>query len=275
MLAPDKPIYTRYSTHLGDIDVMQARYVKQNFAKHYHEGYGLGVITSGAMEFNYRGEKLIASEGLVNSVNPDEAHDGHSFDSEGWCYSMLYFEESVFRNLYGDICEKYETPFITEGVFKDKHLATNLSFLVAQLLSKNSDRLLNESQIIGILSSTILKHSDKRPDVRKIYKLGNKLTKVKEHIKNNINQKISIKQLADIAGVSLYHFIRSFTADVGVAPYEYVSMQRARRAKELILAGKKAVDVAIECGYTDQSHMNRWLKKIYGITPRALSNIVL
>jgi len=276
ILIPDKPAYTRFNSCFGKIDVMQAWYKKQEFARHYHDGYGLGVITSGAMEFNYRGESLIASEGLVNSVNPDEVHDGHAFDNtSGWCYSMLYFEEDIFRSVYDGICEKYETPFIISGVITDKHLACSIPFLVNQILGNSGDRLLCESQIVGILSSTIIRHSDKKPQIKRVYKLGGKLDRVKSYIADNLANKLSIKELSDVAGVSPYHFIRSFREDVGIAPYEYVSMQRAKRAKELLVSGVKPVDTAVQCGYADQSHMNRWLKNVYGITPKSLSNIVL
>jgi len=270
----DTSVYARVKTSFGEIDVMRAWYVNQHFNRHTHDGYGLGAINGGAMEFNYRGEKLIASRGLVNSVNPDEPHDGHSFDIEqGWHYSMLYFSENVFRNIYADITDRYKTPYIKSGIFKDIYLMQGVSSLVNNILAGNSDKLFIESHLLGVLSTTILHHSDKRPQESKAFKLGSKVKIVKSYISDNITEKISIKELADLVNMSQYHFIRSFRNDVGMTPYEYVSVKRTAKAKELILSGEKPVSAAFECGYTDQSHMNKWLKRLYGITPSNIRRI--
>lgn len=275
MLAADKPQYLRISSYLGDIDIMRAWYVKQNFSKHTHEGYGLGAILKGVMQFSYRGESLMAYQGSVNSVNPDEPHDGHSLDSEtGWCYSMLYFEEDVFRNIYKDMSDKYRTPFLSSGVLEDEYFAKSITELVSGVMSGRSDKLCIESRIIKVLSTAVKRHTDKRPCVKR-YKMGNRLDKVLNYIDENLGESISISELACIAQMSPYHFIRSFKNDKGLAPYEYVSMKRTARAKELIISGRKAADAAFECGFTDQSHMNRWLKRIHGITSKNMSSIVL
>jgi len=272
----DRPKYISCKTFLGNIDIMCAWYLKQNFAKHSHEGYGLGAIFSGAMEFNYRGENLVAYRGCVNSVNPDEPHDGHSLDSEdGWCYSMLYFEEDVFRNLYRDMTDKYRTPFLSSGVINDTEFAITISSLVRNVFSGKVDKLYAESEIIKVLSTAVERHSDKKPEKTKMYKLGNKMRRVADYINESIDQKISIIDLANIAGVSPYHFIRSFKNDKGLTPYEYVSVKRTDRAKKMILNGNKFAETAAKCGFTDQSHMNKWLKRVYGVTPKNMSSIVL
>lgn len=275
MLPIDKPKYVRLSTPLGDVDIMRAWYVKQNFSKHSHEGYGLGAILSGAMEFSYRGEKLIAHKGCVNSVNPDEPHDGHSFDEScGWCYSMLYFTEDVFRNMYNDMTDKYRTPFLSCGVVHDISFAENITSAVSNILSGKADRLYAESELIKIFSDAIKKHTDKSP-ADKSYRMGLKMRRVEEYIRSNLHRQISISELSELAGMSPYHFIRSFRRDRGLAPYEFLSVKRAEQAKELILSGARFADAASSCGFTDQSHMNRWLKRIIGVTPKNMSSIVL
>jgi len=227
------------------------------------------------MEFSYRGEKLIAHKGCVNSVNPDEPHDGHSFDEScGWCYSMLYFTEDVFRNMYNDMTEKYRTPFLSRGVLNDTQFAEGITSMVSNVLSGKADRLYAESELIKILSTAIKRHTDKRPE-GKSYHMGGKMHRVEEYIRSNLHRHISIAELSELAGMSPYHFIRSFHRDKGLAPYEFVSVKRAERARELILGGEGFADAAVSCGFTDQSHMNRWLKRIIGVTPKNMSSIVL
>lgn len=268
--------YTRYETDFGGIDIMQAGFLTQNFSRHTHDGYGIGTVTSGAMEFSYRGEKLVAHKGVMNSVNPDEPHDGHSYDeSTGWCYSMLYFRPEVFENIYADMTDSYKLPYISSGVIDDPRIASAIAHLTDYVAGNGTDRLFAESCLLGILSSVILRHTDKRPQDSGIYRLGTALNRVKRHIEANLAGKLTVGELAGMAGVSRFHFIRSFKADTGLAPYEYASARRVSRAKELILSGTRPADAAQECGYTDQSHMNRWLKKTYGVTSSDLSTIIL
>jgi hypothetical protein len=69
MIATDRPKYVSCKTFLGNIDIMRAWYVKQNFAKHYHEGYGMGAIIKGAMQFHYCGENLEGAHGVKSAFD--------------------------------------------------------------------------------------------------------------------------------------------------------------------------------------------------------------
>jgi hypothetical protein len=60
---------------------------------------------------------------------------------------------------------------------------------------------------------------------------------------------------------------RHFLEAMGVTAKRLEQIQRACRAVELLAQGKRPVDVAIELGYADQSHMTRALKSIMGRTP--------
>jgi methylphosphotriester-DNA--protein-cysteine methyltransferase len=60
---------------------------------------------------------------------------------------------------------------------------------------------------------------------------------------------------------------RHFLEAMGVTPKRLQQIQRACRAVDLLAQGKRAVDVALELGYSDQSHLTRALKAIMGKTP--------
>ena len=86
---------------LGGVDMLHARFVTQTFSKHFHEGFAVGCIESGAMRFNYRGESVVAAKGQVNLVVPGEAHDGHGADREGWAYRMFYLRPEALLDAAG------------------------------------------------------------------------------------------------------------------------------------------------------------------------------
>jgi AraC-like DNA-binding protein len=54
---------------------------------------------------------------------------------------------------------------------------------------------------------------------------------------------------------------------MGLAPHAYFEQVRVNRARRLLRAGASIADVAMDLGFSDQSHLNRHFKKLTGITP--------
>jgi AraC family transcriptional regulator len=60
---------------------------------------------------------------------------------------------------------------------------------------------------------------------------------------------------------------------VGIAPYKYVLQQRVERAKQLLKDEERAiVDIALECGFANQTHLNKHFRKFTGMTPKGYRN---
>jgi AraC family transcriptional regulator len=98
------------------------------------------------------------------------------------------------------------------------------------------------------------------------------LKRVTDYINDHLAQELSLEELAAIAQLSPYHFCRSFKRSIGFTPHQYVIRQRVERAKLLLKDGKMGiVEVAIACGFTHQSHLNRHFKRLTGVTPKKFS----
>ena len=89
-----------------------------------------------------------------------------------------------------------------------------------------------------------------------------------DYIEENLAQTIALDDLAALAGLSSYHFARRFKAELGMAPHGYVVSRRVARAESLLRDGRVPLKlVAAECGFTDQSHLNRVFRRVRGVTP--------
>jgi len=81
---------------------------------------------------------------------------------------------------------------------------------------------------------------------------------------------LTVAELAAAAGLSPYHFTRAFKAATGASPHQLVMRRRAERARLLLLGPRPDLArVAIDAGYSDQSHLTRELRRHFGVTPRA------
>jgi AraC family transcriptional regulator len=96
------------------------------------------------------------------------------------------------------------------------------------------------------------------------------LMRVREFIDAQIPNEITISDLAALAGLSHYHFIRAFKDTVGLTPYQHVLSERTRRARALLSnPALSLADVAYGAGFSDVSHLNRVFRKFARITPTA------
>ncbi|WP_181905512.1 helix-turn-helix domain-containing protein [Aestuariispira insulae] len=95
-----------------------------------------------------------------------------------------------------------------------------------------------------------------------------KAKEVEEFMRANLSEKLSVSQLAELTGMSVFHFLRSFKIRFSVTPYQYLSKLRLERAKNLLLTTQRPIsDIALDCGFSNQSHLTMRFKKAIDLTP--------
>ena len=95
-----------------------------------------------------------------------------------------------------------------------------------------------------------------------------RLRKVKAHIHRNFADDLRLSELADVAGMSKFHFCRMFRQSTGVTPYQYLLGVRIDRAKRLLQTTASTVgEISQQVGFNSQSQFNRAFKKLEGTTP--------
>jgi len=96
-------------------------------------------------------------------------------------------------------------------------------------------------------------------------------TSVIDFIESNLDQRLSLDELAALAQLSVPHFKVLFRETLGVPVHRYVVQRRVERAKALLLQGKLSTSqVALETGFSHQSHMAHWMNRLLGLTPREI-----
>jgi AraC-like DNA-binding protein len=78
---------------------------------------------------------------------------------------------------------------------------------------------------------------------------------------------VQLSSLAQVAGVSKYHFVRLFSATLGTTPHRYQLLLRLSRAKSLLREGIGITQIAHGLGFADHSHLNRSFRILLGMTP--------
>lgn len=92
---------------------------------------------------------------------------------------------------------------------------------------------------------------------------------VLEYIQAHLDENLSLESIAQVAGMSRYHFIRRFKQTMNESPYQYLIRQRIEQAKQLLKVSQLPIsDIAVNCGFANQSHFTKHFKQRVGITPQ-------
>jgi len=99
--------------------------------------------------------------------------------------------------------------------------------------------------------------------------------KVVELMRERLADSLALEELAEVAGLSPFHFARQFKTATGHPPHDYLIRLRVDRAQELIRQHRREwtlAAIANECGFSDQSHMARHFKRVLGVSPGEFSD---
>ena len=249
------------------LEVVDAKYKNQNFSKHVHEGYTIGVIETGAQRFFRSGENHTAGEGSIILVNADDVHNGRSATEGGWSYQALYPTPKDFQRICSDTFQSDDgIPYFKDSVIQDREMASHLrSFFSA--VKVQSDPLLLESLLYATLTRLVSTYSTTSKEQVQPPTNKAQLFLVRDFIEDMYHLPLSLKDLSTIGGVSPFHLSREFKKLFGLPPHKFLIQVRLKKAKEMLKAGIPAAGVAISCGFHDQSHFLNCFKKTVGTTP--------
>jgi AraC family transcriptional regulator len=94
--------------------------------------------------------------------------------------------------------------------------------------------------------------------------------RAKEIVDANLDGAVPLKMLADECGLSVGHFARAFRQSTGMTPHQWLTQRRIETAKSLLRDRRYSVsEVALACGFSDQSHFTRVYTRAMGTSPGA------
>jgi len=96
-----------------------------------------------------------------------------------------------------------------------------------------------------------------------------KLAAVIDFIMANLDARLTVEQMAALVELSPYHFMRQFKAATGLSPYQFLISRRVELAQHLLRKKRliSLAEVAIHCGFSDQSQFSFHFKRMVGLTP--------
>ncbi|TDY50788.1 AraC family transcriptional regulator [Paraburkholderia rhizosphaerae] len=159
---------------------------------------------------------------------------------------------------------------LTHYTWEDPFIAGGMKRLWRASLAQNpTDPLLAEGILMALIAHLLQRAgTTTETDQRRVLIPAWRLQRVTEVADNHLHEKLSIAILAEAAGLSVRHFARAFTQQVGETPHRWLMNLRIEKAKSRLAHSDDTItQIAQACGFSAQSHFTRVFKLMTGETP--------
>jgi AraC-like DNA-binding protein len=252
---------------LPDAELLTAQYYAQEFAPHWHDGYSIQVIQSGATHYRYRGTLCLAGVGNIVAINPGEIHTGERATEHGWAYRAFYPSVDWIQQLASSMAgHTVDVPWLTDGAIHDAELASQLA-QAHQLLEAGTDPLQAESALTSAFALLLSRHARNRVPLQPTHADALRVERMKARLVDDLSLPLTLSELAAAVDLSPFYATRLFSRTVGLAPHAWRNQIRLNRAQGALRQGQSVTDVAALLGFADQSHFTRHFKRAFGIAP--------
>jgi AraC family transcriptional regulator len=142
----------------------------------------------------------------------------------------------------------------------------------AELTAGGAGGRLAAESLANLLAIHLIRHvtGARQPNRRRYGTLPRaKLRAVVAYIEDHLDASPTLEQMAAVARLSPYYFVRQFKRATGLPPHQYVIARRVERAKQFLQAGAdlSLAEVAACAGFSDQSQFCQHFKRRVGVTP--------
>lgn len=248
----------RLPAHRAGIELYRAHIVRHAFEPHVHDGFGLGAIEAGVERFRYRGADHLAPPDSLVTMNPDELHTGRAETEGGWLYRMVYIEPSVVDEVTGE-----RGWWFGDAVSEDATGARRVTALLDALWAAR-EPLAFDSLLLQLMDA-FRRHA--RIPRRARPEAASRFAGVIDYLRAHLAERVTLDELAAVAGLSPFHFLRQFQARHHATPQQMLMAFRLSEAKRRLTAGEAPAQVAAATGLADQAHLTRAFARRYGVTP--------
>jgi AraC-like DNA-binding protein len=234
-----------------------------------HGDVSIAIVLEGS--FLYRSEtgRSLMYPGSLLLGNAGACFEcGHEHGTGDHCLSF-HFSQALFEEIAATVAGSHRFRFPTAMLPALRQLAGLIVKVEAGIRDETPLRM--EELSIGIaegvlatLAGEVPRTAD--PPARDRQRVSDAV----RHIEKSADEPLALGDLARVARMSRYHFLRTFRQALGVTPYQLLLNLRLRRAATALKTSAEPVaQVAFAAGFGDLSTFNARFREVIGVTPRA------
>ncbi|MDQ3997261.1 MAG: AraC family transcriptional regulator [Gemmatimonadota bacterium] len=235
-----------------------------------HSGVSIAIVAAGTFQYRSTPGRALMTPGALLLGNAGHCFEcGHEHDTGDRCIAFSYAPE-YFERIAADAgasgrAVTFGSPCLPPLRDSAPVVAQACAGLVGDDdVSWEEIGVRLAARVAQLASGTIRAPADAPPSAVA------RVTRAVRAIERAPSARLTLRRLADEAGLSPYHFLRTFERLTGVTPHQYVRRLRLRDAAvRLAVERSKVIDIAFESGFGDVSNFNRAFRAEFGVSPRS------
>ncbi|MBR8221823.1 AraC family transcriptional regulator [Burkholderia ambifaria] len=252
------------------IESLHAHFNGHAYDAHDHDDMLVGFTEQGVQRFQCHRSLHTSVPGRAILIEPGAMHDGHAPEAGGFTYGMLYLPqawvERAARRLdlpgLGSVEAAFGHTLVDDRGLVD---AIRHAFLA---IHGNEGRLARD-QTLDRLLTRLGGELRGAPLALESSVVPPAIARVRDLLHAHMDGNLGLDELAGAAGIDRFRLTRLFQRAYGTSPHAYLVRLRLRAARRLLAAGRTPAEAAADVGFADQSHLGRWFRRAYRITPAA------
>ena len=234
-----------------------------------HTYYSIAIVLAGSFQYRSAAGRGLMTPGSLLLGNRGQCFEcGHEHGEGDRCLSFSYEPEYFERVAAGAIRRVDRLDFGVACLPPLRMLAPVVARAAAGVIDARDVPW--EEVGIELAARAVTAAAGTSPNQSAGPGAEARVTRVVRTIDRHPDAALTLRHLARTAGLSPYHFLRTFERLAGITPHQYVRRARLREAAmRLANDSDKVVDIALECGFGDVSNFNRAFRAEFGVSPRA------
>ena len=248
------------------VELHRGSMADQELPRHWHDEFYVCAVVNGTAYLEAsNGTRLLTPPGTLAVVGAGEVHANRKMNCSFRC---MFVEMAALRNCVEEYAERSIAALDFRSCLIEDAAATQ-AFLEAHqaLEAEREAELGRDGALLGFLYELAARHSAARVSNERDGNEDGAVRRTQQFLEEHCAERIALKELARLAGLSAFHLNRSFCRKVGMPPHAYQVQVRIKRAKKLMQAGRSISETATLLGFVDQSHLTRHFKRSTGVTP--------
>jgi AraC-like DNA-binding protein len=255
----------RHSPATPGVSVLHAHYTERNWLV-VNSSYGLAVPGSWVGELAYRGHRQVFGAGEVFCTEPGEVHSTSRILRPG-DFRVLVIDAAPLAERLAEIAPALKVPHFARAGQRLSPTLRERIVAAANAIQPDSTPLAAQSAVMELVIAIAGELLENPRVPSEAAEASPALERVRECLHDGDKGWIDLDTLAQQAGISRFHLLRSFKKRYGLPPHAYQVALRVAKAQQLLRRGFALAEVAAECGFTDQSHFTRHFKQALGVPP--------
>ena len=237
----------------------ETRYApNQRLPKHSHEYACFVIVLQGAFIETYGKKVRSCAPSSVIFRPPDEVHSDHFYKLGGRCLTVEIAPRWLER------AREYSISLNDSAQFHNGLLTTITMQLYREFCETDN---VSQLAIEGLILETIAEFarcSTKASDMLP----ARRIEHAREIIHDQFSYNLTLARVAELIGIHPVYLAREFRKRHRCTVGEYIRRLRIQSAcRELSNSDAPLTEVALACGFSDQSHFSRVFKRLTGMTP--------